>query len=141
MKNILSILFCVALLFSCTDQAINLDQKDAIPYDVAFATADRCELAIIGCYDAAQSGYYPGNNQRRGYPFGAASVEQGDMKGELMVNVQQVLISRIGDIFFQYHYLRYLPIQRLQVNKMPAGIKHHYYYFVRLLFGAVLFFL
>lgn len=89
MKNILSILFCVALLFSCTDQAINLDQKDAIPYDVAFATADRCELAIIGCYDAAQSGYYPGNNQRRGYPFGAASVEQGDMKGELMVNVQQ----------------------------------------------------
>src|SRR5690554_2340087 len=89
MKNILSILFFLTLIFSCTDQAINLDQKDAVPYDVAFATADRCELAIVGCYDAAQSGYYPGNNQRRGYPFGAASVEQGDMKGELMVNVQQ----------------------------------------------------
>lgn len=89
MKNILSFLFCFTLLLSCTDQAINLDQKDAIPYDVAFATADRCELAIVGCYDAAQSGYYPGNNQRRGYPFGAASVQQGDMKGGNMVNVQQ----------------------------------------------------
>lgn len=89
MKNILSILFFLTLIFSCTDQAINLDQKDAVPYDVAFATADRCELAIVGCYDAAQSGYYPGNNQRRGYPFGAATVQQGDMKGENMINVQQ----------------------------------------------------
>lgn len=89
MKKIFLISICLTILFSCTDQAINLDQKDAIPYDVAFATADRCELAIVGCYDAAQSGYYPGNNQRRGYPFGAATVQQGDMKGENMVNVQQ----------------------------------------------------
>ncbi len=89
MKKILFILFCVALLASCTDQAINLEQKDAITYGVAFSTPERCELAIVGCYDAAQSGYYPGNNQRRGYPFGAASIQQGDMKGENMVNVQQ----------------------------------------------------
>ena len=89
MKKIVYILFGLAILFSCTDQAINIGQKDAITYGVAFSTADRCELAIVGCYDAAQSGYYPGNNQRRGYPFGAASVEQGDMKGENMLNVQQ----------------------------------------------------
>lgn len=79
----------VVLWVSCTDQAINLEQKDAITYDVAFATPERCELAIVGCYDAAQSGYYPGNDQRRGYPFGAATVQQGDMKGENMLNVQQ----------------------------------------------------
>jgi len=89
MKKIVYILFGLALLFSCTDQAINIEQKDALTYAVAFSTPDRCELAIVGCYDAAQSGYYPGNNQRRGYPFGAASVEQGDMKGENMLNVQQ----------------------------------------------------
>jgi hypothetical protein len=89
MKKILYILFGLGLLFSCTDQAINVDQKDAITYDVAFATPARCELAIVGCYDAAQSGYYPGNNQRRGYPFGAATVQQGDMKGENMLNIQQ----------------------------------------------------
>jgi hypothetical protein len=75
-------------LWSCTDQAIELEPKDSITYDVAFATAERCDLAILGCYDAAQSGYYPGNDQRRGYPFGAASTEQGDMKGEDMVNTQ-----------------------------------------------------
>lgn len=83
------ILSGVGLFYSCTDEAINLDQKDAITYDVAFATAARCELSIVGCYDAAQSGYYPGNDQRRGYPFGAATVQQGDMKGEDMLNVQQ----------------------------------------------------
>ena len=88
MKKILSILFSLTLFFSCTEQAIDLEQKDAITYGVAFATAERCELSIVGCYDAAQSGYYPGNNQRRGYPFGAATVEQGDMKGENMLNVQ-----------------------------------------------------
>lgn len=75
-------------LWSCTDQAIDLEPKDSITYDVAFSTAERCDLTILGCYDAAQSGYYPGNDQRRGYPFGAASIEQGDMKGEDMVNTQ-----------------------------------------------------
>jgi len=88
-KNILYILPVIGLFLSCTEQAIDLQQKDAITYAVAFETADRCELAILGCYDAAQSGYYPGNEQRRGYPFGAATVQQGDMKGEDMLNVQQ----------------------------------------------------
>ncbi|MDR1344436.1 MAG: RagB/SusD family nutrient uptake outer membrane protein [Tannerellaceae bacterium] len=77
-----------AALWSCTEQAVELEPKDSITYDVAFATPERCDLAILGCYDAAQSGYYPGNDQRRGYPFGAASIEQGDMKGEDMVNTQ-----------------------------------------------------
>jgi hypothetical protein len=77
-----------AALWSCTDQAIDLEPKDSITFDVAFSTAERCDLGILGCYDAAQSGYYPGNDQRRGYPFGAASTEQGDMKGEDMVNTQ-----------------------------------------------------
>lgn len=88
-KYILSILSGIGLLFGCTDQAINLEQKNAITYELAFSTAERCELTIVGCYDAAQSGYYPGNDQRRGYPFGAATVQQGDMKGEDMLNVQQ----------------------------------------------------
>lgn len=88
-KKIIYLLSSLAIFFSCTDQAINLEQKDAISYGIAFATEDRCELSIVGCYDAAQSGYYPGNDQRRGYPFGAATVQQGDMKGEDMINVQQ----------------------------------------------------
>jgi hypothetical protein len=34
------------------------------------------------------SGYSTANSAYRGYPFGAATVEQGDMKGEDMINVQ-----------------------------------------------------
>ena len=86
--KVLSYLALGLYMISCTNAAINLDPKDALSYDVSFATPERCELAVVGCYDAAQSGYYPGNNQRRGYPFGAATVEQGDMKGEDMTNVQ-----------------------------------------------------
>ncbi|OAV71764.1 SusD family protein [Bacteroidales bacterium Barb6] len=88
MKKYIIMLFGFGLLSGCTEEAIDLEPKNAITYDVAFSTAERCELAVVGCYDAAQSGYYPGNSQRRGYPFGAATVEQGDMKGEDMVNVQ-----------------------------------------------------
>jgi len=89
MKKYISILLVSVgvLIAGCTDQAIDLSPKSTISYDVAFETAALCELAIVGCFDAAQSGYYPGNNQRRGYPFGAASVQQGDMKGEDMLNV------------------------------------------------------
>lgn len=98
MKKVLYILFSFGLFLSCTEEAIDLEQKDALTYGVAFSTAERCELSIVGCYDAAQSGYYPGNNQRRGYPFGAATVQQGDMKGEDMVNVQQFFaITYNGD--------------------------------------------
>jgi hypothetical protein len=87
-KYILFLFLGVGAFTACTEQAIELSPKDSITYDVVFATPERCELAIVGCYDAAQSGYYPGNDQRRGYPFGAASIEQGDMKGEDMVNTQ-----------------------------------------------------
>ena len=91
MKRILYAIFLsgIGFLNSCTDEAINLEQKDAMNYEVVFSTPTRCELSIVGCYDAAQSGYYPGNDQRRGYPFGAATVQQGDMKGEDMMNIQQ----------------------------------------------------
>jgi hypothetical protein len=76
------------MLAGCTKQAIDLIPKNSIPYELASETAARCELTIIGCYDAAQSGLYPVGNARRGYPFGGASTEQGDMKGEDMTNVQ-----------------------------------------------------
>lgn len=63
---------------------------DVAPYtsftDVsAFTSADRVELAVNGVYDAAQSGFYAGGAVR-GYPFGAANIEQGDMRGEDMLN-------------------------------------------------------
>jgi starch-binding outer membrane protein, SusD/RagB family len=63
---------------------------DVVPYTsfsdaTAFTTAARVDAAMNGVYDAAQSGFYAGGAVR-GYPFGAANVEQGDMRGEDMLN-------------------------------------------------------
>lgn len=80
--------FSMLLLSSCNEDALELDPLNSVGYEVAFSNPAMCELSMVGCYDAAQSGYYPGNDQRRGYPFGAASIEQGDMRGEDMLNVQ-----------------------------------------------------
>ncbi|MBD0296752.1 MAG: RagB/SusD family nutrient uptake outer membrane protein [Flavisolibacter sp.] len=66
---------------------------DVAPYSsfsdvTAFSTPERVQLALYGVYDAAQSGFYAGN-VIRGYPFGAANIEQSDMRGEDMLNQAQ----------------------------------------------------
>lgn len=58
-----------------------------IPFDNAFSTPDYCLLSLNGVYDAAQSGPYTGGTERRGYPFGAAAIEQGDCRGEDVINL------------------------------------------------------
>ncbi|BAV09245.1 outer membrane protein, nutrient binding [Filimonas lacunae] len=46
-------------------------------------------MALNGVYDGAQSSYYTsGTTEVRGYPFGAANIEQGDARGEDVVNIQ-----------------------------------------------------
>lgn len=71
---------------------------DVLPFTsfsdaTAFTTPARIEAAMNGVYDAAQSGFYAGG-QVRGYPFGAASVEQGDVRGEDVLN--QALFYQIS---------------------------------------------
>lgn len=53
----------------------------------AYNTAARNLLALYGVYDAAQSSPYV-DGSVRGYPFGAASIEQGDARGEDIINLQ-----------------------------------------------------
>lgn len=76
----------MVLATSCEKEVTELDPFDRLSEAAAFSTPERCALAVIGVYDAAQSGFYAGG-QVRGYPFGAANVEQGDMRGEDMLNV------------------------------------------------------
>lgn len=90
-KNITQIIpkvgiLAVGLLIatSCND-ITELQPADAFSESTAFSSAQRVELAIIGMYNAAQSGTYAGGAVR-GYPFGAAAIEQGDMRGEDMLN-------------------------------------------------------
>ena len=94
-KYLIITLFLSVITTGCTKEVVDLLPVSSIAYANAFDTPERILLTVIGCYDAAQSGYYPGNDQRRGYPFGAAYTEQGDMRGEDMVNVQA---------FFAYTY-------------------------------------
>lgn len=70
-------------LASCEDEVIDLLPVNKFSDVTAFETVERCELAIIGAYDAAQCGIYNGSYSR-GYPFGAASIMQGEMRGEDM---------------------------------------------------------
>lgn len=93
------VIISTLFLISCNDDVLDLMPLNSVGYEDAFKTPAMCELSMVGCYDAAQSGYYPGNNQRRGYPFGAASIEQGDMRGEDMVNVQAFFAITYGSTF------------------------------------------
>jgi hypothetical protein len=84
--NTLIILITLITIVSCK-KSLDKSPFNAISDEVAFATSDRCFLALYGVYDAAQSSPYT-DGSTRGYPFGAASIEQGDARGEDMINLQ-----------------------------------------------------
>ncbi|MBS1979115.1 MAG: RagB/SusD family nutrient uptake outer membrane protein [Bacteroidetes bacterium] len=74
------------VVMSCSN-LLDLQPQTALSDATAFATPERIELTVAGMYDAAQSGFYLGGAVR-GYPFGAAHIEQGDNRGEDVVNTQ-----------------------------------------------------
>lgn len=87
-KNIIALGTVLTLAASCT--VTELQPIDALSEGTAFQTPERIELTVAGVYDGAQSGYYTGGLSAgvvRGYPFGAAHLEQGDCRGEDMVSV------------------------------------------------------
>lgn len=95
----IAVIASTLFLTACDQDVLELMPLNSVGYEDAFKTPAMCELSIVGCYDAAQSGYYPGNDQRRGYPFGAASTEQGDMRGEDMMNVQSFFAITYGSTY------------------------------------------
>ncbi|WP_143959341.1 RagB/SusD family nutrient uptake outer membrane protein [Litoribacter populi] len=85
-KNIFVAAISGLLVFGACDVT---DQSPVtlVPEEEAFADAGKVEGNILGVYDAAQRGFYLGIIQR-GYPFGAASIQQGDMRSGDMYNDQ-----------------------------------------------------
>ncbi|CAM3494149.1 RagB/SusD family nutrient uptake outer membrane protein [Pontibacter korlensis] len=75
------------MLTSCDKEVMELEPYDRLTEESAFTTPERIELTVAGVYDAAQSGFYAGGAVR-GYPFGAAHIEQGDNRGEDMLNLE-----------------------------------------------------
>lgn len=80
-----AIIGATLLVSSCEKKILDLIPYDSFTDATAFTSPERCLLAMNGMYDAAQSGFYA-SGQVRGYPFGAANIEQGDMRGEDMLN-------------------------------------------------------
>jgi len=93
-KTILvSFIVLIAMVISSCTSVIDTDPYNSLDENVAFSTASLCEASVMGMYQAAQLGNYGG--APRGYPFGAAFIEQGDCRGEDAVNTQA---------FYQYTY-------------------------------------
>jgi starch-binding outer membrane protein, SusD/RagB family len=82
----LASLVLVLILVSCQD-LLDIQPQTSFSESTAFSTPDLVALSVAGMYDAAQSGFYLGGAVR-GYPFGGANVEQGDNRGEDVVNTQ-----------------------------------------------------
>ncbi|MCX2738758.1 RagB/SusD family nutrient uptake outer membrane protein [Pontibacter anaerobius] len=86
------------MLTSCDKEVTELAPYDRLTEESAFTTPERVELAVAGVYDAAQSGFYAGGAVR-GYPFGAAHVEQGDNRGEDMLNLEAFYAITYGSTY------------------------------------------
>jgi starch-binding outer membrane protein, SusD/RagB family len=91
MKNyITKYLFVCVIMFVASCNVTDLEPVNVISESAAFATATNVESSMVGLYDTAQSGFYGGNEVNdRGYIFGAAHIQQGDMRGEdfVLINV------------------------------------------------------
>ena len=79
------LLFTFLLVNSGCEKKLNELPLNSLSDETVFTTPERALAALNGVYDAAQSGVYPGGN--RGYVFGAANVQQGDIRGEDMLNI------------------------------------------------------
>lgn len=87
MKKIFNALSLGVLIIAATgcEKELNLAPYNAFTDESVFTTPERALLALHGVYDDAQSGNFFG--QVRGYPFGAANVQQNDCRGEDMINI------------------------------------------------------
>ncbi len=99
MKNYMKLLPIAAialLLTSGCKKALDLQPFTSIDSELAFSNADKCFVSLYGVYDAAQSGEYPTSPPTlRGYPFGSANIQQGDCRGEDVINI---------DAFYAFTY-------------------------------------
>lgn len=89
--NFIKIAFFAFMINSCTDEKVlELKPINNISVDDAFSTPSLIKLSITGMYNAAQVGQYNSTNPNggRGYLWGAAFVQQGDNRGEDVINLQ-----------------------------------------------------
>lgn len=83
----LSAIVLAAALSSC-EKFTELQPNALMPQEQVFSDSANIDLAVYGMYNAAAVGSYSDSyTGGRGYPFGAAAIEQDEMRGEDMVNL------------------------------------------------------
>lgn len=97
--TVLLVSIVISFFTSCEKDVIDLSPVDRLSDETVYITPEGCELAVVGVYDAAQSGYYKGNDARRGYPFGAASVIQSEMRGADLMNMEQFYLTTYNNTY------------------------------------------
>lgn len=87
LNKIVVLAFFGLILFTASCKKFTeLQPLDALAESTAFNDKTSIELAMNGVYQQAAVGTYNGGGGR-GYPFGGASIEQAEMRGEDMVNL------------------------------------------------------
>ena len=83
-------------LVSCNKDTLDLEPAYSLSENNGFDTPEHVDLSMAGAYDRIQQAQYNGSYSR-GYPFGAASILQGEMRGEdFMMSQQFFLITFQG---------------------------------------------
>jgi hypothetical protein len=85
-----SVLVLAFLMHSCNeDKILDLEPINNISNDASYSSPSLIALSINGMYNAAQIGQFNSTapNGGRGYVWGAAFVQQGDNRGEDVVNL------------------------------------------------------
>lgn len=86
----MALLTAAVLATSSCSKFTELDPINSPSESTAFKSPSSIELAMQGVYEAAAVGSYNGDKaSARGYPFGAAAIEQDEMRGEDMLNIAQ----------------------------------------------------
>ena len=75
-------------LTSCESDTLDLAPVNSLSENQGFDTADHVALSVAGAYQYIENGTYDGSHTR-GYPFGAAHILQGEMRGEDFTMSQQ----------------------------------------------------
>ena len=85
-QRALALAFVSTLGLGACKDVTDIKPKDSLSETAVFTDPARVALAVTGVYNSAQSGFYDPLNGTalavRGYPFGAASSEQDDARGE-----------------------------------------------------------
>ena len=85
-----SVIVLAFLMHTCNeDHILDLQPVNTIAHDASYSSPSLIQLSVTGMYNAAQIGQFNSTapNGGRGYVWGAAFVQQGDNRGEDVVNM------------------------------------------------------